>query len=323
MKKMTFSSSLTLLLLLPLFSCQNEDFFEKAVQAQPAPGTVDEIPLDPPPVSTPVTPPVMTPPPRMVEIDLCLQNPQAPACQQVPQVSRAGVVTILLALGDTTQNGVVINEDSSRLIISNVINFTSPVINPKILLVLDHNHNGESLEDTPFLARIISGLGHSVERMNEPSTGLRLQDIEGYDIVWLNNPGHPMGSRATYELLKQFSGGVIISGDDMSRGRKFSPQLLTGLEYLDNGASVSCNCRSYSYDNNRGHRYQVGLVPQFLAGVDSSLFNFEYGNDIDNTRLLYPNPTLYQVLAYASGEQGTCQFSRPVIIRYEKNNMTL
>jgi len=248
--------------------------------------------------------------------DLCLQNPTAAACQLDPVVVKPGVVTILLALGDIAKEGIVINEESSRLIAQNAVKFASPISNPKILVIKDFNHRGESLEDTEFISEKLLANYESVVKY-ETAMGLTIADVEGYDLIWFNNPGYPMGSLTSLEVLKNFKGGIILSGDDLTQGTGFNLEELVGLKFIDNGTSLACDNNTFNHNNNSGHKYRVTLEEQFLPGLEESVRNFEYGNDIDNSILAFAD-SKYEVLAYANGGEGTCEVKRPVIVRYEK-----
>lgn len=74
-------------------------------------------------------------------LDACLKGS---ACDLTPVTDKVGVVTILLALGDIAQDKQVISESSGRLIAQNAVKFASPIVNPKILVVKDYHHGGES-----------------------------------------------------------------------------------------------------------------------------------------------------------------------------------
>ena len=239
------------------------------------------------------------------------------ACEIAPVALKPGVVTILLALGDIAQDKLIIAERSAQLIAQNAIRFATPVVNPKVLVVKDAFHNGEFEEDTEFIAkRLLSA--YKADVLIEPASGLRASDLVGYDLVWFNNPGYPMGLLNTFKVLKDFKGGVVLSGDDMSYGAGFKTESLTGLKNINNGVSVSCNGQTFAYSDNSIYKYQVTLEQKFFPGVDPSLLSFEYGRDRDESELLYPDSSQYEVLAYAGGAKNACKFKRPVIVRYLK-----
>lgn len=241
-----------------------------------------------------------------------------PGCGSVPtppQVSTTGTVTILLALGDQINNDLIIKGASAQLIAENVISFASPVVNPKILVVRDKRHNGETKYDTDYIASNLLQR-HDTHFIEEPDDGLKDSDVEGYDVVWFNNPGHPMGSNASKGTLKAFKGGVVLSGDDMSRGVGFDMSDLTGLRHIDNGVTVSCGGQNYNHDNHAKYRYSVTLNENLVPTNSQDLLSFEYANDIDNTELI--GGAGFEVLATAVGGASSCVDERPVIVRYEK-----
>ncbi|RYF06679.1 MAG: hypothetical protein EOO77_26560, partial [Oxalobacteraceae bacterium] len=148
------------------------------------------------------------------------------------------VTTILLALGDEADAQLVVNGASAQLIAETVVRYTSPKTNPKILFIHDSGSTGESANDTVYVKEQLLGR-YDVTLLKEESEGTKIEQLEGYDIVWINNPGYPMGSKNTRDALLAFKGGIVIQGDDMSRGNGFDLEALTGLKYIDNGTSVS------------------------------------------------------------------------------------
>jgi hypothetical protein len=88
----------------------------------------------------------------------------------------------------------------------------------------------------------------------EPSGGLTDGDVNGYDLIWFNNPGHPMSNAQTRDTLMHFKGGVVLQGDDLTHLKsEQSLTELTGLQYIDNGASVVCPDGTFPHDNNDGY----------------------------------------------------------------------
>ena len=245
-------------------------------------------------------------------------NKGAEACDLTPKVTKPGVVTMLLAFGDLVNDKVVISEGSARVLAQNSVKYASPVEQPKILVVKDHNNNGESGYDTEYIAKVLLANYSKVDVLNETSSGLSADDLEGYDLIWFNNPGHPMGSYQSMKALIAFKGGVILSGDDLAQGSGFSLEPLTGLKYENNGTSMECDGKSFNYDNNSSsNRYQIEISSDFLPGLAQDLRFFEYGNDIDQSKATGTS-SKFEVLASAKGAAGTCGGTRPVIVRYEK-----
>jgi hypothetical protein len=230
-----------------------------------------------------------------------------------PLVDKAGVVTILLALGDQVGDQLVVAGSSAQLISETVVRYASPVNNPRILVVRDANHQGESAYDPQYISQVLLQR-YNASFTEEPSGGLRPGDTAGFDVIWFNNPGHPMGSQQSLNTLLAFAGGVIVSGDDMSRGEGFSTTPLTGLAHINNGTLVDCNGKVLQIDDNEGGRYRVTMDSRKMPGSANSALNFSYGNDID---LSIADPTI-EVLATARGDDPACTASRPVIVRYPK-----
>jgi hypothetical protein len=223
------------------------------------------------------------------------------------------VTTILLALGDAVNNKLVGNPVSNQFLVESVIRYTSPELNPKILIVRARDNHGEDPEDTVYIQNLLSR--YRTALIDEPAGGLTPNDIKNYDLVWFNNPGYPFSLQKSYQTLLAFPGAVVIQGDDLSQGTGFSVEALTGLKFLDNGTSVVCGGKSYPHDNNSGEQFRVSLDQTRIEGLDQSTISFRYGNDIDNTKI--SNPKL-EVLASAIGGPKACTESRPVIVRYEK-----
>ena len=308
---------LILLVSFSFVACNAEPEFKvvpkKVEESSPVKLETKSVPV---PVPVPVPAPVPAP---VAVIDKKIETlcAMGSACEIAPIATKPGVVTILLALGDIAQDKLVIAERSAQLIAQNAVRFASPVVNPKILVVKDAFHNGEVEGDTEFIAqRLLSA--YKTDVLIEPSSGLRATDLVGYDLVWFNNPGYPIGLESTYNILKNFKGGVVLSGDDMSWGSNFKTESLTGLKNINNGSFVNCDGQAFAYSNNSIYRYQVTLEAKFFPSVDPSLITFEYARDIDESELLDLESSKYEVLAYAGGAKNTCKFKRPVIIRYLK-----
>lgn len=238
------------------------------------------------------------------------------SCDLDPLTTAPAVTTILMALGDEADDQLVINGASSQLIAETVIRYTSPKVNPKILFVQDDNVQGESPEDTQYAINVLLKR-YDVSSLDQHRSGLTPDDVAGFDIIWFNNPGHPMGSVNTRNTLLGFSGGVVIQGDDMTRGDGFSTEELTGLRHIDNGSSVTCDGVAYAHDNNMGQKFRVSLDAAKIPGANESTISFFYGNDIDNSVPTRPD---LEILATAKGGPETCTEDRPAIVRYLKTS---
>ncbi len=234
------------------------------------------------------------------------------SCELTPLTSKPAVTTILLALGDESNQQLVVNAKSAQFIAESVVRYSSPAAKPKILLVRDSNSGDESKEDWTYAASLL--VRYDVTPIDEPSAGLTASDLAGYDLVWINNPGAPMGKVESRDALIAFKGAVVLQGDDLAWGKNFSMTELTGLKFIDNGTSVRCeDGRVYNHNDNGGEQYWVNLNPEQMTGVSSSAVQFRYGNDIDNTT---PAREDLQILASAKGGPDTCTSTRPAIVRY-------
>jgi hypothetical protein len=234
------------------------------------------------------------------------------SCDLNPLTTKPAVTTILIALGDEADNQLVVNGASAQLIAETVIRYSTPKANPKILVVQDSNAIGEDPEDTAYTLNVLLGRYRPDFFEERADRGITDADLAGYDLVWLNNPGRPMGKASTREALLRFKGGVVIQGDDLADGN----EELTGLRFVDNGTQVTCDGVKYAHDNNAANRYQIALDPSKVPGANSSEIAFEYGNDIDNTQVARSD---LEVLASARGGHSTCSELRPAIVRYLKN----
>jgi len=244
------------------------------------------------------------PPPNS---DICEIDPNAEACKRDPVVQTPGTVTILFTVSQIPQG-------SASLIMANAIKYASPVKDPKILFMKDSATNGEDEGDSPYIKNVLLA-GYKVDYRELRSPGLDLADLNGYDLAILSNPGHPLSDVKTFNTLKAFKGGVILVGDDLAAGAGFNTEALTGLKIRSNGTSMSCNGRSYAYDNLQGNFYQIAMNMEFLPGIPAEFQHYEYGNDIDWTTA---NAGV-QVLAWASAAAGTCDIGMiPAVVRHPK-----
>lgn len=280
-----------------------------------------------PSVTTPTTIPGPTDPlvavvdplnPSMPVIPPVVSGCQNISCELTPLTTKPAVTTILLTLGDQSNSELVINGASSQFIAETVIRYSSPIVNPKILIVFDNATAGEDLEDQAYITNVLlARYQHDV--ITTSSTGLTETQTKNYDVIWYNNPGHPMSSQKTLATLLAFKGGVILQGDDLARGYEngtaFSLTALTGLKFIDNGVTVVCAGKSYAHDDNKDNQYRVSIDPTKIVGAESSALNFRYGNDIDNTT---PASTNLDIIATAVGGPDSCTESRPTIVRYFK-----
>lgn len=230
----------------------------------------------------------------------------------VPCAARATgrVATILL-----TMNATEATEETMMRLVANTVNWVSPVDAPKVLFVLDDGHHGESDRDTRQLHDRLLAAGYDATYLEEPENGLLTTDLDGYDVVWFSNPGHPMDDERTFNALLEYSqlgGGVVFQGDDMSYsfGKAFATTPLTRLENVDNGTNYCAT----NVDGRKGGRYRVsmGTSPHpIIAGIEGQ--SFLYGDDIDTAT---PVAEGTEVVAWATveGKRGCAQ--KPVITAF-------
>ncbi len=306
MKKQNLKSLVTVListtvLMLGFQNCSNEVSFSNLPSKALNVGANDIDPTVPTDIEDPDDP----------ILEVC----EGISCDLTPITKKSAVVTILIALGDETSSQLVVNGASAQLIAENVVRYSSPVENPRILVVRDSNAGAEDPEDTLYAKNVLLAR-YNVAFMDEPAMGLQDSDVAGYDLIWFNNPGHQMGQVATRDTLLRFKGGVVIQGDDLAQGAGFQMDELTGLSFVDNGTNVVCNGVTYQHDNNFGEKYKVTLDAAKIPGVNDSTLSFEYGNDIDNTVVARAD---LEVLAVAVGGHSSCVEERPAIVRYLKN----
>ncbi len=284
------SRALSAVVCLFAFTACEQNFEIKKIFSEVS-ATASPVGPDPTPASTPNS-------------EICFANPTAAACIKTPVVTTPGVVTILFTMQQIPQG-------SASLILANAIKYASPSASPKILFLKDSATNGEDEGDAAYIKDVLL-LGYDVQYGEIPAGGLAPSTVIGKDLVIVSNPGYPLSDRKTLDTLTAFSGGVILVGDDMAHGSGFNVESFTGLKYSENGSSLSCNGRTYSYDNSNGHQYQVALNSEFLPGVATQYQNYEYGNDLDLTEANDGT----EVLAWASAAAGTCNIGKvPAVVR--------
>jgi hypothetical protein len=238
------------------------------------------------------------------------------SCSLDPLTTKPAVTTILLALGDEANSQLVVNRLSAQLLAETVVRYSTPKANPKILVVRDNDIDGEDPEDTTYVVSNLLKRYHATYLV-ESGSGITDEMLDGYDLVWFNNPGHPMSFSSTRDVLNRFKGGVVLQGDDLTHlksGQSITD--LTGLEYVDNGTAVTCPGGVFQHDNNAGYKVSVRLDKSKMPGATTSTVHFQYGNDIDNST---PARADLEVLATAVGGHSSCVSTRPTIVRYLKD----
>lgn len=254
---------------------------------------------------------ILEKPPLNQSVNIC----DGVSCTLDPLTTKPAVTTILLALGDEANAQLVIKGASAQFVAETVVRYTSPVLNPKILVVKDRQSTDESANDTAYVVNTLLSR-YITTFIDEPVGGLQASDVVGFDVVWFNNPGHPMSSEISGRTLINFSGGVVLQGDDLSQGSNGEVvEALTGLRYIDNGVQVTCDGKDYFHNDNGGEQYRITLSQDKFPDVDTEELKFRYGNDIDLTAI---SADKLEVLAQAQGGPANCTELRPVIVRYAK-----
>lgn len=210
-----------------------------------------------------------------------------------PAAYQGRSATILLTLSNPGIDPAV-----AQTLASNAVDWVNPQASASVLVVLDDNHHDEFVADATFVAGVLSQAGYTATWMEEPSDGLTASQLEGYDVVWLSNPGYPPDDLATIEAIQAFAatgGGVVFQGDDMAQamGQGFSMAPHTHLDFVDNGVTT-CGQRT---DNNTGASYRVQLSGDHNVIGELVGTSFLYGDDIDNS---VPRGEGEQVLAWAT-----------------------
>lgn len=192
-----------------------------------------------------------------------------------------GVATILMALSRAN-----VPRSTARRLAGNAVDYASPTASPKVLVFRDANPHGQAAGDLEYVADLLKSAGYTVEYRKEPSDGLSPSTLDDYDVVWFGNPSHPMSNHSTFQALESFvddGGGVVLSGDDMSRGigQSFPMTPLTGLDYIDNG-ETTCGVQTRP-GRPTGSEFQVTFSPGSSHTLADGLAgrSFEYPWDID------------------------------------------
>jgi hypothetical protein len=229
------------------------------------------------------------------------------------EVGDGRVATILLTMEDPGFPASMADQLARQ-----VVEWVSPRLRPRVLVVLDDNHHGEDDGDALVVASLLSDDDNrEVQFVHERDGGLTAADVDGYDVVWFSNPGYPMDDVGSVHTLTAFAaegGGVVMQGDDMtwSWAGGFSMAGLTHLDHQNNGTSAC----GVGIDNRAGGAYRVAFgdvdhaVTRGLTGQ-----SFRYSNDIDHSTARGEGEV---VLASATvdGRSG-CMTPVPVVVGYD------
>ncbi len=222
--------------------------------------------------------------------------------------------TVLLTLSNPG-----IERATAELLVANTARYVSPVDAPRVLVVKDENHHGEFAQDAAYVHELLGDAGIDADFIDEPAGGLMLDDTNGYDVIWLSNPGYPIDDRNSLDTLAAFAeggGGYVVQSDD---GTWFfgdsgvSMASHTGLVHGNNGTRF---CGKRIDNNATEHKYRVVFKDEshpVTAGLEGTVFF--YGDDIDTST---PAGAGEEVLAWADGVDGSgevyCETEVPVIV---------
>jgi hypothetical protein len=233
---------------------------------------------------------------------------------ECPPAPRTGnVATVLLTLSNPG-----IERSVAQTLATNTVAWVSPVESPQVLVVKDENHHGEFAQDAEYVHEILTEAGVTADFIDEPAGGLELADVDGYDVIWLSNPGYPFNDRRSLYTLADFAaagGGYVLQSDDgtwLFNDSAFSMSSFTGLVHGANGTSF---CGQHIDNNASSYRYQVTFnddTHPAIAGLEAT--TFYYGDDIDTSA---PAGLGETVLAWAEGVNANgaaiCETRVPVI----------
>ena len=224
------------------------------------------------------------------------------------------VVTILLTLND-----MYLDPGTSAQLLVNTVEWVTPagIGSPEVLVIRDDNHSGEHPEDSEHIRDTLIAAGYAAHLIDEPGNGITQQDLAGYEVAILSNPGHSPDDLSTLQALYQFSVqgfGLIFQGDDMAAfdDGSFSMQSLTRLAFIDNGTEY----HGYHIDNDNGDLYAVELPNDshpILDGIAGH--TFLYGDDIDTTAPAHVNE---EILGWATVDGTNGIPTKPVIAAYSQ-----
>lgn len=213
----------------------------------------------------------------------------------------------------------------AETLVKSTLSYVSQVESPRVLVVLDDDHHDEFTQDAAYIQSVIQSEGFAADRITEPTNGLTESHVEGYDVVWLTNPGYPIDDPLTLETLSSFreaGGGFVLSGDDMTQNTvngNVSTTPYTFLQYVANGTST---CGKPT-DNNTGSDYRVTFRTNTGHPMAAELegATFLYGDDIDHST---PVGDGEHVLAWAELEgEPSCTVRVPVVMALDLDDSSV
>lgn len=231
------------------------------------------------------------------------------SCPAPPPKGR--IVTVMMGLSDPS-----LPEAFRRTLVTQSMDWVAQNREKRVLLVLDDHHHGEHPREIETLKSDLESAGYRVDTLKERRSGLHHRDLSSYELVWFTNPGYPVDDLRSVAMLRSFvgaGGGLVISGDDLSRaaGRGFQMSPLTGLRYRSNGV-VSCGVTTNNGSKNGFSLHRSDVNHPVTIGLDAK--DVLYRNDIDHTTVLGSDET---VLLWGSVKNGSCEVDTPVVIARE------
>lgn len=214
-----------------------------------------------------------------------------------------------------TMSNPRIPEGVAETLVQTTVEYVSQVNVPRVLVVLDDNHNNEATEDAAYVASKVHALGYEVRVIDEPAGGITESHVVGYDVVWFLNPGHPIDDRVSLDTLAGFreaGGGFVLSGDDitLNYANETDTSPYTFVEHQNNG-TTTCG---QTTDNNAGASYRVTFETEtdHLLGAGLEGMTFLYGDDIDHSTPIGDGEV---VLAWAQLDAAPdCDVRIPVVV---------
>lgn len=214
-----------------------------------------------------------------------------------------------------TMSSPGIPRDIAKAMAVDAVRWTSPVEEPRVLVVLDDIGHYEFGGDADYIAELLREEGFDVTRVRESANTMRPEWVADYDVVWFSNPGMPIDDQFTMETLLQHreqGGGFVLQGDDMSwaLGRRFSMTPYTQLVHRNNGTRY---CGRH-IDGNRRDVYTIDVGDGHPLVATSAGSSFVYGDDMDATT---PAGRGEQVLAWARAAWDDSCERLPVLVGFD------
>ena len=97
--------------------------------------------------------------------------------------------------------------------LKNPVRFVTTVQFPRVLIILDDNHNGEDILDPDQILFWLRDLGYEADMIPEPSDGISASALDGYHVVIFSNLRQPVDDVITFEHPAKFFSAQRIWGD--------------------------------------------------------------------------------------------------------------